>query len=117
MKIKPSIKSRVLVITCVLALVTAGSPRCFASDNPAAMAVDAILIRPVCLVTTVVGSAIFVISLPVAATSKSVHRAARALVVKPAEATFTRPLGDFEDLVYYSVEVRLAKPPHEHRRG
>jgi hypothetical protein len=43
----------------------------------------------------VVGGAIFVISLPVAAISGSIDSAAHALVVKPARATFVRPLGDF----------------------
>ena len=63
------------------------------------MATDALVIRPACLVATVVGSAFFVVSLPVAALSKSVKKTANALVVKPANATFTRPLGDMDALV------------------
>lgn len=90
--------NRVLIFICLLALLTSGAPGCFASDNPAAIVVDTVLVRPVCLVSTIIGGAFFVISLPVAATSKSVHNAAKALVMKPAAATFTRPLGDFEDM-------------------
>jgi len=45
---------------------------------------------------TVVGSAVFVVTLPFAALSKSVKSTAHALVVVPAEATFSRPLGDFD---------------------
>lgn len=59
---------------------------------------DVIVVRPACFLATIVGSAIFVISLPIAATSKSIHKAAHTFVVRPARATFTRPLGDLEDL-------------------
>lgn len=59
------------------------------------MAADAVIMRPAMFAATVVGSAIFVVTLPVAALSKSVKSTAHALVVVPAQATFTRPLGDF----------------------
>ncbi len=91
-------KNRMMILVCAVALTMASAPRCVASENPAAIVVDTVLVRPVCLVSTILGGAFFVISLPVAATSKSVRETARALVVKPAAATFTRPLGDFEDL-------------------
>jgi hypothetical protein len=97
-------KSRMIVVACVLALVSAGTPRCIASDGPGAIVVDVVLVRPACLVATIVGGAFFIISLPVAATSKSVHHAAESLVVKPAQATFTRPLGDLDGLTQYYQE-------------
>ena len=65
------------------------------------MAADVLVVRPACLVATVVGSAVFVVALPAAAMSKSVKKAADTLVVKPANATFTRPLGDMEALKEY----------------
>ena len=61
-------------------------------------AADALVVRPVCLAATVVGSAVFVVALPWAAMSKSVKKTAHALVGKPANATFTRPMGDMEAL-------------------
>ena len=63
------------------------------------MTADALVVRPACLVATVVGSAVFVVALPAAAISKSVKKTADTLVVKPAKATFTRPLGDMEALM------------------
>ena len=59
---------------------------------------DIVLVRPACLVATVIGSAIFVISLPIAATSRSIRKSAHTFVVRPARATFTRPLGNMEEL-------------------
>jgi hypothetical protein len=59
------------------------------------VAADALVARPVSFVATILGSAVFVVALPVAATSKSIDSTAEFLVRKPARFTFTRPLGDF----------------------
>jgi|SwirhirootsSR2_FD_contig_41_3651528_length_509_multi_1_in_0_out_0_2 hypothetical protein len=96
-------KSKIMVVICVMGLILIGTPRSFASNgeptaNPGSVVVDALLVRPACFVATIVGGALFIISLPVAVPSKSVHRVAKSLVVKPADATFKRPLGDFTDL-------------------
>ena len=91
-------KNKVIILLCALAFTTLSAPRCLASENPAAIVLDTVLVRPVCLVSTILGGAFFVISLPVAATSKSIRETAKALVVKPAAATFTRPLGDFGEM-------------------
>ena len=88
-----------VTVLCIVTLLLACSPAS-AQDNPSggAVAIDAVLGRPACFVATIVGSALFLIALPVAATSKTVKRTADALVVTPAKATFTRPLGDFHNL-------------------
>ena len=57
------------------------------------------VIRPACLVATVLGSAVFIVALPAATISKSVKQTADTLVVKPANATFTRPLGNMDALM------------------
>jgi len=57
------------------------------TSNGGAIAVDVLLVRPFCLLGTICGGAIFVISLPIAVPSGSVHSAAHALIVKPAQAT------------------------------
>jgi hypothetical protein len=71
------------------------------SSGPLEVAADALVVRPACLVATVVGSAVFVVALPWAAASRSVKKAANTLVVLPANATFTRPLGDMAALTDY----------------
>ena len=96
MKLK-QVFGKAIALFSTLALITVGAPRCLAAPDPAVITADAVLVRPVCLAGTIFGSLVFVLALPVAVPSKSVHRAAQALVVKPAHATFTRPLGDFED--------------------
>ena len=64
--------------------------------DPVAVAADALVARPVSFVATIIGGAVFVIALPVAATSGSIDSTADALVKQPAWFTFRRPLGDFD---------------------
>src|SRR4051794_5875491 len=94
-----NMKTKNITVMLALALTIATTPQCFASGpstttDPAYVAWDILVVRPVCFAFTVAGSALFVISLPVAATSKSVHQVAHTLVVRPAKATFTRPIGN-----------------------
>ena|ERR1051326_5884039 len=69
--------------------------------DPLMMAGDVIIVRPGCLAATAVGTAVFVVALPVAAISGSVKKAACTLIGKPARATFTRRLGDMDALREY----------------
>jgi len=60
-----------------------------------AMGIDTTLARPLGLVGTVVGSAIFVVSLPFSALGGNTPAAWNNLVATPAVYTFHRPLGEF----------------------
>jgi hypothetical protein len=92
--------AKLLTTICVLAVGLGSATSSIAGENsgPMEAATDALVVRPVCLAATVIGSAVFVVALPAALLSKSVKKTADALVVKPANATFTRPLGDMEAL-------------------
>ena len=61
-----------------------------------AIVVDGLLLRPGGVIATLVGSAVFVITLPFSIPTKSVEKAAQKLVVDPARYTFVRPLGQIE---------------------
>lgn len=93
-------KTRILTFCCVAAILLAQVPQAQAMEDGSAEAIaaDILVVRPACLAMTVIGSALFLVSLPVAAISKSTRQSARALVVRPARATFTRPLGNMTDL-------------------
>ena len=97
---------------CLLAVMLAFVRPALAYEHDSvAVAADALVARPVCLVATIVGSAIFVIALPVAATSGSIGPTADTLVGMPAWATFKRPLGDFDFPTDYAL-----KHPGKHER-
>lgn len=93
-------KIRFLTFLCVTAILFAHTPRVSAIEDGSteAIAADVLVVRPLCFAVTVIGSALFVVALPVAALSKSTRQTARTLVVKPAQATFTRPLGNMSEL-------------------
>jgi hypothetical protein len=59
------------------------------------MIFDFVVIRPIGIVATAVGSVFYVISLPFSALGDNTDQAAQALVKDPAAYTFSRPLGDF----------------------
>lgn len=64
------------------------------NDNGLAIVADLLIARPLGLVTTVVGAAIFTIGLPIELMVGDVETPARKLIVEPAWYTFKRPLGD-----------------------
>ena len=59
------------------------------------MVADALIVRPLGIVATILGAGLFLISLPFSALGKNVSEAGQKLVVAPAKFTFTRPLGEF----------------------
>jgi hypothetical protein len=65
-------------------------------SSPEAMAIDMLLARPLGLVATVGGTAIFLVSLPFSALGGNTGEAWNSLVADPAAYTFHRPLGMYE---------------------
>ena len=61
--------------------------------GPVEMIIDGIIVRPITLAATIVGSAFFILTLPFSAPSGSVDEAAETMVAGPAAYTFTRCLG------------------------
>ena len=61
--------------------------------NAVSMMFDLVVLRPLGLAATVVGTAFFVVSLPFSALGGNTGEAAKKLVVEPAKYTFSRPLG------------------------
>lgn len=77
---------------CAVSADDAGS---VSGDKGTDMLVDAVVVRPVGLIGTVLGAVVTVITLPFTLPSGSADEAAQYWIVAPAEYTFNRPLGDF----------------------
>lgn len=58
------------------------------------MIADVLVARPLGLIATALGIAVFVISLPFSAAGGNTEAAYQKLILKPAKYTFQRPLGD-----------------------
>ncbi len=71
------------------------------NGGPMATAVDVAIARPLSFAATIIGSVLFVVSLPIALTSGSVKDTAHVLVEAPAKDTFVRPVGDLDDFMSY----------------
>ncbi len=91
-------------LACILALPllygTASLPQpawAGAEREPEAtvMIIDGLMVRPISLVATVVGTVAFVITLPFSALGGNVDEAAEKLIDRPAAYTFSRCLGCF----------------------
>lgn len=95
-----NIRRTVVAISCAASMAASGvtmAHETYPGDtDSAAMAADLIFVRPVSLVSSVVGAALFVVTLPFTVPSRSTTEAGRALVADPLEYTFNRPLGDFD---------------------
>ena len=103
---QPCMKSLIATTLALVLLVTtslASAEIPYATDDKAAdvpaeaIIADALVLRPLGLAATVVGTAVFVVSLPFSLLTKRVDKAAQKLVVDPAKYTFTRPLGQLSD--------------------
>ena len=91
-----------ILIAAILHLASSHPAAAYSSSDldytPGAVAADALLVRPLCLIATVAGTGLFVATLPIAAISRSVDKSARALVGTPGKHTFVRRLGDLSGL-------------------
>ncbi len=92
-------KLRLMTVVCLLAVtLTSVNTSRANEDNSLDVVADVILVRPGCFLATVLGSVVYVVALPVTIPSRSMRSTANTLVVHPAQATFTRPVGDFSTL-------------------
>lgn len=99
-------KTTMLKTAAVAALLLASAAVCAqepyiderdGQPSAGAMAFDLIVIRPLSLVATILGSTLFVLQLPLAAIQGEPPLGpAEKLVVEPARYTFERPLGVME---------------------
>lgn len=64
------------------------------APSPEAMTADVLLVRPLGVAATLIGTGIFVIGLPFEAITGNISTTARALVGGPAKFTFQRPIGE-----------------------
>jgi hypothetical protein len=91
-------KTKLLLILCAIMIGMGNINITRADDNSIATITDVVLVRPGCLLATIMGSVVFVVALPIAAISGSIRSTADTLVIGPAQATFTRPIGDFSTI-------------------
>lgn len=96
-----AVPSLTLTLTLAAGMLAAPAARAqegiVVSHRPtgAEMAVDGLVVRPLGIVSTVLGAATWLVTLPFTLPSGSVGEAGEVLVRDPAQFTFSRPLGEF----------------------
>lgn len=102
-----------LTVTMFIAIIIVIiSVPAFGNDQTLDATVDIILVRPASLAATLVGTAVFIVSLPFSIPSESVGTTAKTLVAEPFSFTFTRPIGDFSgDRMRSKAPTREPLPP------
>jgi hypothetical protein len=96
-------KSLVILLISVLLIApfatSAMAEEYFEREDPSGgmMIFDFLVVRPVGIVATAVGSVFYVVSLPFSLLGRNPGEAGVALVKEPAAYTFTRPLGEFSE--------------------
>lgn len=98
-----SVSKRLVVLVCAIAifLAPAASSSFAAPGNEPddltteKMAADLVAVRPLGIVSTIAGCALYVFSLPFSLPGGNASAVWESAVVKPAKFTFDRPLGDF----------------------
>lgn len=88
-------RSMLAVMMAVLMLIPSVSAAKNADGEPSAgaMVADAVVARPLLLVATVVGTGVYVVTLPFSLLGGNAGEAGKTLVVGPAKNTFVRCLG------------------------
>jgi ABC-type sulfate transport system permease component len=95
--LKSLTKPIALCLIAALILVPFGSTAFALGNEPSAgaMIADTALARPLGIATTIVGSALFIVSIPFSALGGNVKTAYTKLIKDPFIFSFKRPLGDF----------------------
>jgi hypothetical protein len=94
-------RKKIVALFVAIALIVASVPA-FGGESPVeSIPVDVLVVRPLTLVATVVGTAIFVVGLLFSIPSQTVGYTAQKLIVEPFKFTFTRPVGEFDDQKFY----------------
>jgi hypothetical protein len=106
---------RKIIILLMVCLLLLNSTAAFATDTDDIMVVgDLLLARPLGIVATVIGSAVYFVSLPFTIPSGSVQHTGATMVGEPFNFTFKRPLGDFR---YYRANRPVERQQEEQKQS
>lgn len=95
---------KIVMVVLLIAALSIGPlcPAAFADDylerekpTGGMMMWDTLVMRPIGMVATALGSVVWLVSYPFAALGGNTNESTEALVVAPFEWTFDRPLGQF----------------------
>ncbi len=96
MAFKRAVAFMLTAVMLVLAAAPAGAATMEEEPSSTAIVFDVLITRPLGIVATAVGAAVFIVGLPFTIPTRSVGVAADKLVVDPLKFTFRRPVGEMD---------------------
>jgi hypothetical protein len=97
-KIRIAMKIKLLTAIFAITLLSNATSTYAYEDKSLDVLTDVTIVRPVCFIATAACAAVWLVTLPIQGVSKSVKSTAHTMLVIPARATFTRPVGDYASL-------------------
>ena len=94
---RPFTAALAAALLCASAQASAAESVVDDAPSAEAMTFDLFVMRPLSLVGTVVGTAVYIVALPFNLLTLNLAEPGRRLVVEPARYTFVRDLGDLDD--------------------
>jgi len=87
-----------LLAAVILSLASVPAEAATMEEEPSSTAIvfDVLITRPLGIVATAVGAAVFIVGLPFTIPTRSVGIAAEKLVADPLKFTFRRPVGEMD---------------------
>jgi hypothetical protein len=82
------------IVLLVTLIIVFQSPVVFAAGDDFNIIADLLVARPLGLASLVIGSAVYIVSLPFAAFTESGDKVKKTFLEDPYHYTFKRPLGD-----------------------
>jgi hypothetical protein len=87
---------RIAVVILVLALLAASVPAWAGTEYDREIVGDTMFARPLGVASIAGGAALWVVSLPFAVLTGSLHKTTQTLITNPVSYTFGRRVGDFD---------------------
>ncbi len=87
---------KITVVILALALLATSVPAWAGTENDHDIVGDTLFARPLGIVSIPVGAAIWVVALPFAVLSGTLHKTTQTLITNPINYTLARPVGDFD---------------------
>jgi hypothetical protein len=82
------------IIVLIALVIVFHSPAVFAAGDDLMIVADLVISRPLGFASLVLGSAVYIVSLPFAAFTQSGDKVKKTFIEDPYNYTFKRPLGD-----------------------
>ncbi|MFY9941455.1 MAG: hypothetical protein WAK57_04715 [Desulfobacterales bacterium] len=102
-------KSVILFFALIFLAITVSSP--FAAPSAMEIVGDFLVVRPTSFLTMIAGACVFVVTLPFTLIGGNADEAGTKLVANPAQATFSRPLGDPDTMARWPFKYDYQGPP------